>query len=849
MNSILFVLLAPWSILGAELPISVGQFPILLPTPKFMTLGTGRTTIGAGSRIVTRSPDLKPLAEILREEIRLVVGINLQTAEGPPQSGDISLAIDPKIQAGENILGVKKGAILKTRDGAHRLVATDSVSIIGYDYRAVAEGTITLLQIINLTEKGVFVPAITIDDWPHADFTGAMFDVARQANSIPEIRRAIIVCRACKVRYLQLHLTDDQAWTFPSSIYPALGTRNGSAHGGPAPQRYDLDELKGLVQFADNRGVTLVPELELPGHSGNACRTMPEIFGYLDPASKRPVAQGMMNIANPELYKALDTIVGEMCDVFASSPYFHIGCDEVSGLGAVASTPEAIAFIRENKLENPNGLLKNFITQINLMVKKRGKKTIIWEGAANSISKDIIHMTWDGNARTAERLVEDGVPTITVPWNLAGTLWQDWTMYHCNGSILKKGDLVLGAMLPIWEQKGEVNLRWLRGGILKRQERTWGPDSVIDPARFEIRLDSFNQVIDRLLYGFAIQHNPKNEEGLMHRQITVPTMLSLPTWPSLGIIRYTVDGTEPTAASPAWSAPHSIADSYTIKARLFDSAGNAVAALCSQPYIFSPLTLRPKGLQANSEWFTHSASLAIDSSMKDGLIRYTLDGSRPVTSSPVFTQPVLISKTTVVKARWFDRENVGRGAEAMASFRQIATVRHAAVNKPVSITVTAKLDDQKASAKLLTDGVLGRDGDWGSPEVLRLGDSNLEALIDLGKRQKIHKVITRFIYHQEAGIYPAKHVDVLVSDDGFSFKIAGSTKFAVPQNRAADGVFIRSIAVDSTAEGRFVKIFCENNGQLPAWHMAPGVRGHLMIDEILVNPEEKADPDLPNKPG
>ena len=171
------------------------------------------------------------------------------------------------------------------------------------------------------------------------------------------------------------------------------------------------------------------------------------------------------------------------------------------------------------------------------------------------------------------------------------------------------------------------------------------------------------------------------------------------------------------------------------------------------------------------------------------------------------------------------------------------------MNKPVSITVTAKLDDQKASAKLLTDGVLGRDGDWGSPEVLRLGDSNLEALIDLGKRQKIHKVITRFIYHQEAGIYPAKHVDVLVSDDGFSFKIAGSTKFAVPQNRAADGVFIRSIAVDSTAEGRFVKIFCENNGQLPAWHMAPGVRGHLMIDEILVNPEEKADPDLPNKPG
>jgi hexosaminidase len=436
----------------------------LLPWPKSVNLASGEVRLGAQSRIVAANPELKPLAEILREELRLVAGLDLKTAGAPPRRDDIVLSIDKQLKAGEDMLMVKNGEVARTREGACRLEAKDMVTIEGFDYRAVAEGTATLLQAITRTEQGVVLPAMTINDWPHADYTGAMLDVARQANTIEDIRRCVLVCRAYKVRYLQIHMTDDQAWTFPSTAYPKLGTRNGSAHGGPAPPRYDLAELKALVKYADERGVTLVPELETPGHSSSACGTMPEVFGYLDPATKKPVAKGMMNIANAKLYEALDTIIGEMCEVFASSPYFHIGFDEVSGLGNVASTPEAQAFMKEKHLKNASELLTYFAVQANEMVRKRGRKTIIWEGAANGAAKDIIHMTWDGNARTAERLVAQGITTITVPWNLAGVTWHEWTMYHCNGSVLKQGDPVLGAMLPVWEQKGEVNLRWLRGG-------------------------------------------------------------------------------------------------------------------------------------------------------------------------------------------------------------------------------------------------------------------------------------------------------------------------------------------------------------------------------------------------
>ena len=833
--------LSPLLTSGADV-LSTNSPLNLLPWPKSVSMATGSVRIGDSSRIVAMQPELKPLAEILREELRLVVGLNLTVAAAPARAGDIVLGIDRQLRAGEEILSVSKGEVVRTRDGAHRLTAQNGVVIEGFDYRAVAEGTATLLQAVTRFEKFAVLPAMTIHDWPHADFTGVMLDVARQANSIEDIKRCILVCRARKVRYLHFHMTDDQAWTFPSAAYPKLGTMNGSAHGGPAPPRYDLAELKALVKFADERGVTLVPELETPGHSGNACATLPEIFGHLDPATKKPAPQGMMNLANPKLYEALDTIIGEMCEVFASAPYFHIGCDEVSGLGNVAATPEAQVFMQEKKLKDAGELLSFFVGRVHEMVKKRGRKTIIWEGAANGAAKDIVHMTWDGGARTAERLVAQGITTITVPWNLAGVPWSDWTMYHSNGSVLKKGDPVLGAMLPVWEQKGEVHLRWLRGGLAKRQERTWGPDNAIEPANFARRATASDLVLDRLIYGFAIHHTPVLEEGMTHRQITAPTVLSLTAWGALGTVRFTTDGTEPTAQAPEFATALPLADSFTVKARVFDAQGQPAGPVWTQPYVFAPLTLEARGLLPDSTWFTDTASVSVASTMKTGTIRYTLDGSAPQPSSPAAAQPLALTATTALKARWFDAQNVGRGEIAAAIYQKLATVKHAAVNKPITMTVTAKLTEPAQNAKLLVDGVLGRAGAWGTPEVLRLGDSDLEVVIDLGAKTEIRSVVVRCIYCQEAGIYPARETAVFVSDDGRTFTPAGTAAFKVPSARGADGSSVTEIVVATTGGGRYVKIACKNNGLLPAWHNAPGVLGHLMLDEILVHPVKPAAP-------
>jgi hexosaminidase len=372
----------------------------LIPWPKSLQLGTGHMGITAESRIVANVDQLRPLAEVLSSEIAKLTGLRLRVAPGNGQAGDIVLKINQSIKADEQILVLRNREPVRTTDGAHTIKINEQAVVEGFDYRATAEGTSTILQLLSKAEGGFRVPKVTIKDWPHADYCGVLLDVARQDHSLDDIKKVVQICRLYKARYLQLHLTDDQGWTFPSTKYPKLGSRNYGAHGGIAPRVYNLDELKALVADADARGVTLVPEMEVPGHSGAASRAIPEIFDAINPQSKQPVGMGCMNMSNDDIYPALDTIIGEMCDVFRSSPYFHIGSDEVTS-GRLSLHPGYKAFMAKHGLKDDHQLADHFVASVCAMVKKRGKKAIKWEGLANTATKDVIIMGWELNSTVA----------------------------------------------------------------------------------------------------------------------------------------------------------------------------------------------------------------------------------------------------------------------------------------------------------------------------------------------------------------------------------------------------------------------------------------------------------------
>lgn len=462
----------------------------LIPWPKTITVQAGQMRLTAASRIVPGDPGLKALADILAGEIHLLTTLRLPVTAGPARAGDIVLKLNKTIKAGEPILVARPPELVRTTDGAHTLTIDDQAVVEGFDYRAVAEGTATLLQALRQAGGEVALPRLAIKDWPHADYCGLMIDVARQSNPATELKKMVVACRMYKVRYLQLHLTDDQGWCFPSTKYPQLGSKP------QGPTLYKLDELKDLVAYADARGIAIVPEFEMPGHSGAALNCLPEIFDAINPETKQPINLGCMNMANEDIYPALDTIIGEMCDVFKSSPYFHIGTDEAS-MGRLPLHSGYKAFLAKHNLKDDGELGNHFIARVNEMIKKRGKKTIKWEGMGAGASKDIIVMPWILRSNAARAFLDQGITVITAPWDLEMP-WSQWNMYECNNSKIKRGESVLGATAVAWEMAAPGNLIRARA-VAGRQERTWGPDNKVTEAGFFARYQALDAAVGRLI--------------------------------------------------------------------------------------------------------------------------------------------------------------------------------------------------------------------------------------------------------------------------------------------------------------------------------------------------------------
>jgi hexosaminidase len=332
-----------------------------------------------------------------------------------------------------------------------------------------------------------------------------------------------------------------------------------------------MKELTDLVAFGDARGVTLVPELETPGHSGAIRLAMPDVFDA--PRTRGGEAWiAAMNMANDKMYPALDTLVGEICEVFKSSPYFHIGCDETQ-LGILAGLPATKEYLAKHNMTGVHELFIRHVQRMSQFVAKRGKKTIAWEGApvTDPVKDDVIVMTWEGNARSAERYQAAGFTTITVPWGLGVPLVQ-WNMYICNGSFLKRTDKVIGALLPMWEMSTEALITGYLKGIPIRHERTGGPDNVFVEEELTRRAAATEARVGSLIRTVDIAPQGLREGNIFDEQLTV-TLSSAIKGAS---VRYTLDGAVPTAGSTAYTAPFKLTDTARVSAAAFDAAGKMV---------------------------------------------------------------------------------------------------------------------------------------------------------------------------------------------------------------------------------------------------------------------------------
>ena len=555
----------------------------VIPHPQTLELGDGAMELKGASRIVAADKTLVPLAKLLAEEIFLLTGRKTASTSGKPKPGDIVLELAASLQG--EAYGLEIDAMATVRGGNHG---------------AVALGTATLLQLIQTDKSTVSLPRLAIQDEPAIAFRSVMLDLARRWHPLETIHETVNLLRLLKIRYLHLHLSDNESCTFTSRAFPKLATPDRS---------YSVEQLRELVRYADQRGVTIIPEIDIPGHAGSWVGRVPEVFGTIDAQSGQAKSTGVVNMASERAYQGLDTLIGELCDVFSSSPYIHIGADEVWAphLKDVAEYKE---YTERHGLKlaaegDVGELFSHFIARMNEIVRKRNRQTIVWsgfphEGTANvKIPKDIVIMAWNAGPKA---FVAAGFPVVNCCWvplymvppqGRAPTAEMifDWNprkfdAWEWNEPIqLADDEPVLGAQICFWEQRYNEVWPILRERTPAFAERLWSAESDKDYEQFRARQSHVDSVLQRIVQPVRIEATGPIEprDVSFTDKLTIKLTGALPGTK----IRYTLSTPWeqfPTATSNVYSRPISLNETTTVSARLFTAQGQPLGGVTQQRF-------------------------------------------------------------------------------------------------------------------------------------------------------------------------------------------------------------------------------------------------------------------------
>lgn len=276
------------------------------------------------------------------------------------------------------------------------------------------------------------VPAVEVMDYPRFGYRGMHFDVVRHIFSIDYIKQFIDYLACHKMNYFHLHLTDDQAWRIESKKYPKLNSigswRDGTIIGifpgtGVDSTRYGgfytARQLKDIVKYAADRYITVVPEIDVPGHSMAIIASYPQFSTTPEIPKKPAITWGIYNRQNnvlapsEEVFVFLADVFNELMDIFPG-PYIHIGADECAKRWWKESESTQ-AYMRSKGLKDENELQKYFVERISEVVTGRGRQIVGWdEMIDDGLVAGSVVMSWR-NEKGGHKAAKMGHKAIMTP--------------------------------------------------------------------------------------------------------------------------------------------------------------------------------------------------------------------------------------------------------------------------------------------------------------------------------------------------------------------------------------------------------------------------------------------------
>ena len=713
--------------------------------------------------------DQTQVFEVLQNKFVSAAGWNLGVVNTAPSSNFVQLSTDVSLP-----------------EEAYNLKVTENQVIIyasGHNGFLYGLETIRQLLPVAMESKNVVsnmnwdIPNVEIKDSPRFKWRGFMLDVSRHFFDKDYVMETIDQLALLKMNTLHLHLVDDQGWRIEIKKYPKLTEVGGFRvdqedkpwNARPTPELgkettyggfYTQEDIKEIVAYAESRGITVVPEIEMPAHVMSAIAAYPELSCFQKPimvpsGGVWPITE-IYCPGKETTFEFLENVLLEVMELFPSR-YIHVGGDEATKTNW-EKCPDCKKRIQEEGLENVEELQSYFIRRMERFLSSKGRTLLGWdEILEGGLAPGATVMSWRG-VKGGLEASEAGHDVVMTPNS------------HCYFDYYQ--------------------------GDQDAEPLAWGGNLPLS------KVYQFDPVVDGMSEEQA-KHVLGGQANLWTEYVPTKAQAEYMTYPRLAAL-----------AEAVWSSKDN---------RNWDDFSNRVSSLF-QRYGIMGVNYAKSAYQVTTETSVNTEngviSIALKSEFPQADIRFSLDGSDITSASKKYSAPVDIDSTTNIKAQVFkDGEPVGAIFEKTIKY-------HKAVGKPVTY-INKYHDSYKGAEDLgMVNVVRGsknfHDGQWQG-----WLDNDMELVIDLESPTELEKISVGALENQGSGIYFPIQVEVFLSDDGKTFRSAGSVKRKYAANNGSE---LKDFVIEIGKQtARYIKVKATNLGTAPT-----GGGSWMFIDEVVV---------------
>lgn len=745
----------------------------VIPLPQeIVSTDDGQFTLNSNVRIVYPEGNeaMKRNADYLADYLKKATGNTYATEAGTDGRGNILLQLAQNADAPE---------------GYQLKVNSDGVVITGASEAGVFYGIQTLRKSIPMVENSTpILSAVEINDAPRFGYRGVHFDVSRHFFTVDEVKQFIDMMALHNMNRLHWHISDDQGWRIEIKKHPRLtevgsqrkqtviGRYNsGEYDGKPYGGFYTQEQAREIVDYASKRYITVIPEIDLPGHMQAALAAYPQLGctgGPYDVWTTWGVSDDVLCAGNDSVLTFIDDVLAEIIDIFPSE-YVHIGGDECPKVRWEAC-PKCQAKIKElgfktdDKHSKEEYLQSYIIKHGEKFLADHGRKMIGWdEILEGGLAQNATVMAWrgEGGGIEAARQHHD---VIMVP-----NTYFYFDYYQSNDT--ENEPLSIGGYVPL--------------------EKVYS----YEPSNTALTPEEQKYII-----GIQANHWTEYIATFPHLQY-----MALPRWAALSEVQ--------------WSSPDK-KDYKSFISRL----PRLINIYKSEGYNYAKHVF---DVSANYNVNSEDGVVDVSLSTLDGApIHYTLDGTEPDGNSQIADSVIKINQNCTFKAVAVRPEGNSRVLTENISFSKSSC-------KPIVANQPVNKQYEFGGVSTLVDGLKG-NGNYKTGRWIAFYRNDMDVTVDLLQETEISSVDFTTCVEKGDWIFDVRGITVEVSDDNKTFTKVFSEEYPEMKESDRNGLYDHHLTF-APVKARYVRVIAITEHNIPAWHGGAGYPGFLFVDELLIN--------------